>query len=819
MKKSKIFNYLIILYGLILIIIFLGFNNFYGSNVDWISQHSVLPEYFRSLFYETKNLFPNFAFNLGAGQNIYNFSYYGLLNPVILISYLLPFIKMIYFIQISSVILFIFFGLLMFKFLKNNFNDSKLAFMCSIFSMTIASVNFNFHHHIMFVWYLPFLIIALLGIDKYISTNKSWLLILGTFLLIMTNYYFSIASLIVIYIYGVYKIMKEKNINLKNIIFKCLFLGIRLIIPILMAMIILLPTLGALKSVSRGGGEIQLFKLITPNFKELFYKYSALGINGIFYLAIIGNFFNKKFNKANLFLYVSIFLVLSFSVFMYHLNGGLYIRGKVLIPFIPLIMLCYGNFFKSLFNKELNIKKFQIFLFSFLTFSFIFNFSNIFYCLVIFISFMVIISIFKMNNKKLFIFYTFIVLFIGSFVCNKFENYVLVDEYNDMNINNVEKIFKKINDRHLYRSYNNIIPKNDPNKVYSGNYFSPSIYSSTYNDKYWKFYNFNFGNNISYRNKFITTGTNNELFYTFMGVKYISSLNDIGMYYKKIDEINDVSLYYNKDAYPLCYVSKDVGDLQVLKNLKFPYNVEYLMNKTVVKEYLNDNSYETRIKKYSNNNLVRDYKFQVKADTIKKIYLDKNLEGKILYIKFDMKKNQSCKKGDTFININGISNKLTCKEWLYHNQNKVFNYIIPLNMKEPYLEIEIGTGSYNIENVEVYYSDILKDKKQELNNLKINKKKEVITGNITLDKDNYLVTSIPYDDGFKIYVNNKEVEKKIVNTAFLGAKLSKGNNNVRIEYHAPLFESGKILSILGFIFYGIILICENNFRKLIRKNK
>ena len=66
----------------------------YGSQIDWINQHSVIPEYFRQKFYATGNLFPDFAMNLGAGQNIYTLSYYGMFNPIILISYLLPGVKM-----------------------------------------------------------------------------------------------------------------------------------------------------------------------------------------------------------------------------------------------------------------------------------------------------------------------------------------------------------------------------------------------------------------------------------------------------------------------------------------------------------------------------------------------------------------------------------------------------------------------------------------------------------------------------------------------------------------------------------------------------
>ena len=87
LKKRKF-----IIVSLIIIIMFILRNgNLYGSILDWNTQHSVIPEYFRSLFYKTLNIFPDFALNLGSGQNIYNYSYYGFFNPVIIISYFLPF--------------------------------------------------------------------------------------------------------------------------------------------------------------------------------------------------------------------------------------------------------------------------------------------------------------------------------------------------------------------------------------------------------------------------------------------------------------------------------------------------------------------------------------------------------------------------------------------------------------------------------------------------------------------------------------------------------------------------------------------------------
>lgn len=44
----------------------------FGSSIDWISQHSTLADCFRKRFYATGNLFPDFAWNLGGGQNIYH---------------------------------------------------------------------------------------------------------------------------------------------------------------------------------------------------------------------------------------------------------------------------------------------------------------------------------------------------------------------------------------------------------------------------------------------------------------------------------------------------------------------------------------------------------------------------------------------------------------------------------------------------------------------------------------------------------------------------------------------------------------------------
>ena len=90
-KKEKKKDFLAILFYIITYILIytcITKNNYiFASKIDFSIQHYVIPEYFRNLFYQTKDIFPDFAPNLGSGQNIYYLSYYGLLNPIIIISY------------------------------------------------------------------------------------------------------------------------------------------------------------------------------------------------------------------------------------------------------------------------------------------------------------------------------------------------------------------------------------------------------------------------------------------------------------------------------------------------------------------------------------------------------------------------------------------------------------------------------------------------------------------------------------------------------------------------------------------------------------
>lgn len=821
MKSDKKNYLIIIIYGIILITIMLGYNNLYGSSTDWISQHSVIPDYFRKIFYETLNLTPDLAINLGAGQNIFNYSYYGLLSPIILISYFLPFLDMTAYIIIASIILYLLSGILMYKFLKNNTLDNKLSLMLSLALITLSPITYQHHHHIMFVWYMPFLILALMGVDKYIKNNKSLCLMISIFLIIMTNYYYSIPAIIVVLLYGIYKLLDKKKFNLKEFLTSIFKASIRVIVPILMAAIILIPSAyvimnsGRLSEVSNS-----LIDLVYPNLKEVVYKSFSMGISAIFLIAPIGLIVTKKKKRSEVFLGVSTLIITLIPIFMYVLNGFLYIRGKVLIPFVVIYIIILAIFIKNIKDKNINYKALGVGALILILIALFDNYKdNVLLCFSIDVIISFILILLFNKYQKNYILYIPIILFllVSSIISNTDEEYVSIDKYESINNSDVINLLDNINDDGYYRSINNNYPLDTSNKYYNENYYSATIYSSNYNYNYWNFYNFIVGNNIIYRNLFVSAGTTNELFNNLMGIKYVISGDSPGLGYEKVASSGDLNLYYNKLAFPLVYVTDNVGSKEAFESLEFPYNIDYMQNAPIVAD--GNATYESHIEKL-NWEIEDSYSFKLDESTTYNYELPEVISGKYLIITFDMDYSEACSKGDTSITINGEVNKLTCKSWRYHNQNYTFEYVLSSNEDIKNLEIEISKGKFEISNINIYTMDYEKINYEEISELNIDKKNSRITGKVDVENDSYVISSIPYDEGFKVYVDNVEVDVQMVNEAFVGFKVPIGDHEILIEYNSPGKLLGIITSIFGLLGFILVYIYEKyqeKFNKLFKK--
>ena len=359
MDKVKRYIPYLLLTGLTLFFcrMFVGRYGIFGAKVDWLSQHSVLPDYFRQQFYATGKLFPEFAANLGGGQNIYHFAYYGLYSPLILPSYLLPFVKMSDYIMAVSITGLTASVLLFYYWLKSRKTDAGTAFILSLMFLLAGPMIGQYSGQIMFVDYMPFLCLALIGVDRYFEQEKSGLFTISVFLMIMTSFYFSIGGMLALVLYGLHRYFEQREecrVTVSTFLIDGLCFVRPMLLAVLMGSFFLVPTALALTGGRSKGQNISLASFIIPQNTVERFAYSIYGI-GLTTLVITvlltGLLYRKVYEKV---LTYGCVIVLAIPVFAYLLNGGLYIRDKVFIPLLPLLCYLISIYLEKCRKRELS---------------------------------------------------------------------------------------------------------------------------------------------------------------------------------------------------------------------------------------------------------------------------------------------------------------------------------------------------------------------------------------------------------------------------------------------------------------------------------
>ncbi len=824
-KKDLLYISILIISFFIFFLIIVNYKYYYGSTVDWYSQHIAFPEYFRSLFYKTKDLFPSFAFHIGSGQNIYNFSYYGFLSPIVLISYLLPFINMTNYIIISTITSVLISAILVYFFIKKHGFLPRISFLVAFLFLFTTSLTFHSHRHIMFINYMPFLIMGFYGVDRKLIKQKSTLLAISVFFLAMTSYYYSICGIISLVIYGIYRYLcVNKTITLKKFLKDGIIFILPILIGILMAGIVLIPTFYV---ILNGRGEtfnsITLKSLFMPGIHVSYFVYDSygIGLTSLVILAII-NLFNKK-NKEQLFLGIILSLTLFFPFINYILNGTMYIDAKVLIPFLPLCIIAIAILFKNLFNGNFNYKRTLIIFILISLFADFSGYQKILY----FVDVLVVVGsllLYKKFKKDIFmVVFLCVISFTASTSISKYDELVTKKSALE-ETTNIKEVVDYITDLDSsYYRINDGLGNTTDNKIYNNlKYYSSTLYSSIYHKGYNKFYYDVMNNNVISRNRVITSSNNNILFNIFHGQKYLINKNCKELQgYNYVDKINNICLYQNENVLPIGYASsKIMGEEEFLK-IPYPYNVEYLLNNIVIKRdtktdfVSNIKKIDYNLKKLEKENLETSKDNDIYTVTAyqkaRMTYkLDSENKNKILFIRFKMANNPTCSEGDIYITINGNKNKLTCKEWKYHNQNYVFDYVIADKNLEK-LTISFKEGTYKIKDIEVYSLDYsyIENLRNDVSEFNISKMiDDEIKGNINVLEDGYFTISIPYDIGFKAFVDGKEVKIEKVNNTFMGFKIEKGEHEIRFVYTSPLKNIGSIVSLFGISLFILTLVLE-----------
>ena len=841
MDKVKRYIPYLLLTGLTLFFcrMFVGRYGIFGAKVDWLSQHSVLPDYFRQQFYATGKLFPEFAANLGGGQNIYHFAYYGLYSPLILPSYLLPFVKMSDYIMAVSITGLIASVLLFYYWLKSRKTDTGTAFILSLMFLLAGPMIGQYSGQIMFVDYMPFLCLALIGVDRYFEQEKSGLFTVSVFLMIMTSFYFSIGGMLSLVLYGLHRYFEQREGNrgtVRSFLRDGLCFVRSMILAVLMSGFFLVPTALALTGGRSKEQNTSFASFFIPQITVERFAYSIYGI-GLTTLVITvlltGLLYRKVYEKV---LTYGCVIVLVIPVFAYLLNGGLYIRDKVFIPFLPLLCYLISIYLEKCRKRELSFIAgivpyiiTTIFVYIarnqsvskgigksiwkvLLAESILFLICYVLYCA---------LKRYHKETKEI------LMLALPSVIClavtmNTFyqmkpDRYVNRKLYRDVTGEQNRQAVKEAlkDDDGYYRTEqmgSDDENAADLNRIWDVEQNITSIYSSAYNPDYQTFRQKTFGLEEPFRNGMMQSVSKNPVFQRMMGVRYIVSDSDVPGY-TLVKKCGTTGIYQNKDAAPVMYATDRVMTEEEYKKLAFPYNQTAFLEYAVVGEHT-ESSDQNIMTAYAPVSLKMDNNRTTGGAEQKTI----QQEGQKQILFFRFRVDNAHPNKDVAVWINGIRNKLSAKDHVYYNENKTFTYAVPLKDGEDNISVTFGKGKYRLRHVQaylgslperselLYQSEIQVDKKQTEDN--------VIQGTIRVKKDGWFITSIPYDKHFKIYIDGKETKIQKVNTAFLGCKIESGNHEVKIIYHAPGTTTGKVLSLIGIAGFLLVLVREKRKQKI-----
>lgn len=366
---------------------------FFGYGSDWLSQHLPLAETLRSAMLDSGRLLPLYL-HLGGGSSVYDFAYYGLLRPDVLLGCLFPQFGMEYLLAGYSLAGIVLGTNLLFWWLRRRLRSEPSGARAAAFTAVLyaaATCLFHAHNQLMFVNYLPFLILTLIGIDRMAEQGKgAWLVTSGLSLVYLHSFYYSISCLAVCGIYAIDwmrgmrgacraiadmrctsepigamrgdhaqaqvcdlrgtregecptcagKLRRSESgtkceKRAKSFVLRlagCVCLSIGL------CAVLLLPTGLDILSGSKDGGVFAAqLKLLDLTLEGMLYTPYGMGLTLISLYCLLTALAQRKTR----FLAICMLAIVTIPAVSLLLNGLLYARGKILIPFLlPMLLLC-----------------------------------------------------------------------------------------------------------------------------------------------------------------------------------------------------------------------------------------------------------------------------------------------------------------------------------------------------------------------------------------------------------------------------------------------------------------------------------------------
>lgn len=865
-RKEKLYPGLLFALAVLVVILTYIPGSLYGSACDWFAQHVSIAETMRQTFLAEGTLFPG-QLPLGGGSNIYDFAYYGYLRPDVLIACLLPSVPMETIIEVYSIIGYICAVLLFYLLLKKMKASDEAALLGGVLFLC-AGCFFQIHRQIMFINYMPYLLGALLCVLHYHKTGKKAVLILMMVLIELHSYYYAISCLLVIYLFWLYT-AEWKTGWLGRFWGLTWRYALVVLTSVAMAGILLLPSAASILSCAgtKDGGTASRNPFeFNLGFGSLLYSGYGLGLTLVVLLLLLLALCRKKSRILAGFLLFTLVCGLVPLI----LNGFLYNRAKILIPFTPLVLLVAVETLMDFWQERRRppiLVLLPVFVATYLqyrSYRVIWVWADLALVILLFV-------ILYLRGRQRQVSGVFRLAIIAMCIC--IFSYAILLHRNDEMIEKGDTVTSNFGKEELAEFYQDdsyrfdtlFHPYQHSNRLVAYGAGRTSMYTSTANVLYSHFFYDEIRNPIGNNNRVGLFDRANPFFQYLMGVRYLeANENVLPVGYEIRQQKGYAVLAEREDVLPLCYGTTELLSEDAYRKLHFPENLEALTARSVVAgenrsqetdeetQKTDEQSQKTDVQSQKADELIRgdsrfeshfeelsmkegqDYEIQQISKKKYTIAPKEAIMGKILAVTFRVEpKSESA----VLITINGITNKLSGASAAYPNGNKNFTYI--LSSPKPMEEFTVKTsGSYEISDVHVYSMDAAylgnrtvypleeqsgktvadaaeqeeRDEPEDIDAFGPASGKPagrtVASGSITMPEDGYFVTSYPYQSGYRAYVDGKAQEIEKVNTAFVGFPLEAGTHEIRLTYEPPLQKAGMVLSAVGWVIWLGMLISQ-----------
>ena len=828
--KKYIPEILSIIIPIIIILIGCKFTNTFPlgeysfSKYDGLYQYAAFTMNFKEALIGNNSIF--YSFGASLGYNFYATAIYYLFNPTNLLC--------LFFNQENIFNYYLFIILLrislssftMCKYLKYKFKDQKNIFYI-IFSVCYALMGYNvaYYYNYMYFDNIMFFPLLIMGLDKLIHERNNKLYICMLTISILSNFYIGYMECIFSLLYFIYSYInlkkKDKKI-IKDFIISSLLSGI-------MCAITLIPMILELLN-----GKLEHFNIesqtnylaFNQNYLNFFYKlmpgtiieedikYGSVNIyvSMLVSVLVIKYFFIKNISKKEKIttLIFILFFILSISFNLIDYTWHMFQRPiwypnrySFMISFLLIIIGCksYTNLDKI---KQSNlVKLITSIIFIALTIYPMSKITNIesrvkisayIFGIILLIQYM-----FLLENKKariLLISMLFLELTFNTLITfDNLECYYPIKNLNT-SIKESKELIDNINkkdpkENNFYRMHIERIALHNSGSFYK--YNGIDSFNSIKNSKLLHFLKDHLNYEINNSTSIVFDG-NNPYFTSILGIKYINGINNEQYYEEAFKKSDALTIYKNKDALSIGFMVNN--KIKEYKNK----NNSFENTKEIVNLMLNENNkiYDLLDDKITYNNtklITKDNTQYIEVNnekdnsiiiegTIKKdgfLILDRNRD---YYVDTELYINDS-----KYIDLG--RNKLP----IILNKDDKYKLVFKSN-KEKYKKKYIDSYIIYIDE----YENVLKSLKND--ELKITKynKDNYIKGTINVTKDKTtLYTTIPYNKGWNIYVDNKKVNYNTCTEAFICLDLTEGKHIVEFRFIPKGLIIGSIISLITLI--------------------